>query len=143
MALCLVLLGVLGAIGGPSAASAQQAPNRVVIDGDMTSDDRMATLFVLNDPDFAVKAITVAGTGFASYDAGVRSALGLLAPTGYGDVPVSRGSATPLLGDNAPPRSGARRWRRCPNSACRKLAPPSRRTPPRSSSRRFRIRRSP
>jgi inosine-uridine nucleoside N-ribohydrolase len=75
----------------------------VVIDSDMIADDWMATLFLLNDPNFMVKAITVAGTGFAYCDAGVQSALGLLALTEYGDVPVSCGSASPLMGDNAPP----------------------------------------
>ena len=37
----------------------------------MISDDWMATLFVLNDPRYDVQAITVAGTGFATCDAGV------------------------------------------------------------------------
>jgi hypothetical protein len=105
---CLVLLSVLGVFGGATGVAAQatpaaQDPTPVVIDADMISDDWMATLFTLNDPQFAVQAITVAGTGFASCDAGVASALGLLALTEYGDVPVSCGSETPLVGDNAPP----------------------------------------
>ncbi len=105
LALCLVLLGTLGGFGGTTTVSAQaQDPVPVVIDSDMISDDWMATLFLLNDPTFAVKAITVAATGFAAdCDAGVQSALGLLALTDYGDVPVSCGAATPLQGDNAPP----------------------------------------
>jgi inosine-uridine nucleoside N-ribohydrolase len=69
----------------------------------MTTVDWMATLFLLNDPDYAVKAITVAGTGFAYCDGGVQSALGMLALADYGDVPVSCGSETPLMGTNAPP----------------------------------------
>lgn len=110
LALGLMLLCALGVLGGTTAVSARAQdatpapdPVPVVIDGDMISDDWMATLFVLNDPTFSVKAITVAGTGFASCDAGVRSALGLLALTGYGDVPVSCGAESPLAGDNAPP----------------------------------------
>ena len=102
LALCLVLLSVLGVFSGTTAVSAQD-PVPVVIDSDMTSDDWMATLFLLNDPDFTVKAITVTGTGFAYCDAGVQSALGLLALTDYGDVPVSCGAESPLMGDNAPP----------------------------------------
>src|SRR3712207_1518424 len=102
LALCLVLPCVLGVFGGTTAVSAQD-PVPVVIDSDMIADDWMATLFVLNDPRFAVKAITVAGTGFADCDAGVRSALGLLALTDYGDVPVRCGAESPLQGDNAPP----------------------------------------
>lgn len=102
LAVCLVLSWVLGVFGGTAAVSAQD-PVPVVIDSDMISDDWMAALFVLNDPTFAVKAITVAGTGFADCDAGVRSALGLLALTEYGDVPVSCGAASPLMGDNGTP----------------------------------------
>ncbi len=102
LALCLVMFCVLGVFNGTTAVSAQD-PVPVVIDSDMISDDWMATLFLLNDPQFTVKAITVAGTGFADCDAGVQSALGLLALTDYGDVPVSCGAESPLQGDNAPP----------------------------------------
>lgn len=102
LAVCLVLSCLLGVFSGTSAGSAQDSVP-VVIDSDMISDDWMAALFVLNDPSFAVKAITVAGTGFADCDAGVQSALGLLALTDYGDVPVSCGAESPLMGGNAPP----------------------------------------
>jgi pyrimidine-specific ribonucleoside hydrolase len=102
LASCLVLLSMLGISSGPAPASAKD-PIPVVIDSDMTTADWMATLFLLNDPDYEVKAITVAGTGFAYCDAGVQSALGVLALADYGDVPVSCGSESPLLGDNAPP----------------------------------------
>src|SRR5215216_4436953 len=103
LALCLVLPCVLGVFGGTTAVSAQD-PVPVVIDSDMISDDWMATLFLLNDPKFSVKAITVSGTGFAAdCEAGVASALGLLALAEYGDVPVSCGAEKPLTGDNAPP----------------------------------------
>jgi pyrimidine-specific ribonucleoside hydrolase len=93
---------VLGSVGSTTSVSAR-SPVPVVIDSDMTTDDWMATLFLLNDPNFEVKAITVTGTGFAYCDAGVQSALGLLALADYGDVPVNCGSESPLLGDNAPP----------------------------------------
>ena len=102
LALCLVLPCVLGVVSGTTAVSAQD-PVPVIIDSDMIADDWMATLFLLNDPDVTVNAITVAGTGFADCDAGVEAALGLLALTDYGDVPVSCGAASPLVGDNAPP----------------------------------------
>jgi pyrimidine-specific ribonucleoside hydrolase len=100
---CLVLLCIGGAAHGTGIVSAQTVPVPVVIDSDMTTDDWMATLAVLNNPDFAVKAITVSGTGFAFCDAGVQSALSILALADYGDVPVSCGSEKPLAGDNAPP----------------------------------------
>jgi inosine-uridine nucleoside N-ribohydrolase len=103
VAFCLVLACALGTFGGPTVASAQDDPVPVVIDSDMIADDWMATLFVLNDPAFAVEAITVAGTGFADCEAGVRAALSLLALAESDDVPVSCGPESPLLGDNAPP----------------------------------------
>jgi inosine-uridine nucleoside N-ribohydrolase len=102
LAVLLVLSCVLGVFNGSSPVLAQD-PTPVVIDSDMTSDDWMATLFILKDPTFSVEAITVTGTGFAYCDAGVASALGLLALAEYGDVPVSCGSEAPLTGNNAPP----------------------------------------
>ena len=49
----------------------------VIIDTDMTTDDFMAIAYILNNPDFAVKAITVTGTGWSYCDAGVQVALGM------------------------------------------------------------------
>jgi inosine-uridine nucleoside N-ribohydrolase len=109
----LLLFGVSGVVeeGSDSAVAQDASPaataegdaTPVIIDSDMISDDWMAALYILNDPDFDVIAITVSGTGFAKCDAGVAAALGILALTEYGDVPVSCGSETPLQGDNAPP----------------------------------------
>lgn len=80
LAPCLALACALGlASGVPATAAQDQAPAPVVVDSDMISDDWMATLFLLNDPQFDIKAITVAGTGFADCEAGVASASGILA----------------------------------------------------------------
>ncbi len=107
-----LLIGLLvGVFGGTQLVAAQEgtpspvsdSPTPLIIDSDMISDDWMATLFVLNDPQFDVQAITVSGTGFANCDAGVAAALGMLALTGYGDVPVACGSEDPLVGENGPP----------------------------------------
>lgn len=105
----LVILAMMGMTGWWSPVGAQSpeaagAATPVIIDSDMITDDWMATLFVLNNPQFDVQAITVSGTGFAAdCAAGTRAALGLLALTGYGDVPVACGAEAPLVGDNAPP----------------------------------------
>jgi inosine-uridine nucleoside N-ribohydrolase len=103
----LVIVSLLAAFGPRVIAQTPegaQHPTPVIIDSDMISDDWMATLFVLNDPRFEVQAITVSGTGFAAdCAAGTRAALGLLALTEYGDVPVACGAETPLVGENAPP----------------------------------------
>jgi inosine-uridine nucleoside N-ribohydrolase len=111
-ALCLVLLCVGGVFRGVAPVAAQTKPVPVVIDSDMNSDDWMATLAVLNNPHFEVKAITVTGTGFAFCDGGVQAALGILALTDHADVPVSCGSETPLAGNNAPPDE----WRTTPET---------------------------
>jgi inosine-uridine nucleoside N-ribohydrolase len=87
--------------GSPSA------PRPVVIDTDMAADDWLAILFVLGRPDLDVKAITVAGTGEAHCEAGVRHALDLAALAGQPDVPVACGRETPLAGTHAFPQS----WR--------------------------------
>ena len=97
----LTLFGCLiGMIALPAAA---QSPRPVVIDSDMTTDDFMATLYLLNDPDFSVKAITVTGTGWAFCDAGVRAALGMVALAEYAEVPTSCWTDKPLLGDSPVP----------------------------------------
>lgn len=102
LTVCLVFAWSVAVPAGIVSVSAQD-PVPVVIDSDMATDDWMATLYILNDPDFSVKAITVSGTGFAYCDGGVEAALGLIALAEYGEVPVSCGSESPLIGDNAPP----------------------------------------
>lgn len=96
----LILLACLVTLAAPAAA---QETRPVIIDTDMGSDDWMAILHTLNNPDLSVKAVTVTGTGLAYCDAGVRIALGLLALADYGDVPVSCWTEKPLMGDNAFP----------------------------------------
>ncbi len=100
----LVLLTLFGCLIGMIALpAAAQTPRPVVIDSDMTTDDFMATLYLLNDPDFSVKAITVTGTGWAFCDAGVRAALGMVALAEYDEVPASCWTDKPLLGDSPVP----------------------------------------
>lgn len=81
----------------------EAAPRPVIIDTDMVTDDWMAILLILKNPDFDVQAITVTGTGFAYCDSGTRIALDLLALAEAGDIPVSCWRDTPLFGENAPP----------------------------------------
>lgn len=89
------------------APTLAQSPRPVIIDSDMTTDDFMATLYLFNNPDFSVKAITVTGTGWAFCDAGVRAALGMAELADYGEVPTSCWRDTPLLGDSPVPND----WR--------------------------------
>lgn len=86
-----------------TAGYAQEAARPVIIDTDMVTDDWMAILLTLKNPNFDVQAITVTGTGFAYCDSGTHIALGLLALAEAGDIPVSCWRDTPLFGENAPP----------------------------------------
>jgi inosine-uridine nucleoside N-ribohydrolase len=99
----LLCIGLSCGAFGLALPAAAQSPRPVIIDTDMALDDWLAILYVLNDPNFEVEAIKVTGTGFAYCDASVHIALGLVALTEYGDVPVSCWTETPLLSENAPP----------------------------------------
>ncbi len=100
--LVFALVCCLLSLFGLTLPAAAEAPRPLIIDSDMTNDDFMATLFLLNRPEFSLKAITVTGTGWGYCDAGVRAALGMVALANYGDVPVSCWTETPLLGGENP-----------------------------------------
>lgn len=72
----------------------------IIIDTDMASEDYVSLLYLLNHPGIDVLAITIAGTGEAHCEGGIRSALGLLELSGKAGVPVTCGSETPLVGDH-------------------------------------------
>lgn len=112
-ALTMVVLGALvagltapGAGGGAVSARAaaetvtppRQVATDVVIDTDMGADDIMAILYLLQRPDVAVRAITVAGTGLAHCDAGTRHARNLVAAVARDTIPVACGRESPLQG---------------------------------------------
>jgi inosine-uridine nucleoside N-ribohydrolase len=99
IALCLLLGCILGMIAVPAAAA---TPKPLIIDTDMSTDDWMAILLMMKNPDYKVVAITVTGTGWSYCDAGVKAALGLVALMNYGDVPVSCWEENPLGGEANP-----------------------------------------
>ncbi len=72
----------------------------VVVDSDMGSNGVMAILYILQRPDLSVKAITVVGSGETHCRAGIDHALGLIALTNAGKIPVACGRETPLVGDH-------------------------------------------
>ena len=87
-----------------------EEPLALMVDTDMGEDDMRAILYLLKHPSVEVKAITVAGTGEAHCEPGVRHTLGLLALSGVGDIPVACGRETPLASDHSFPagwRQGA------------------------------------
>lgn len=96
--------GLIGVIGGE-----QSARTTVVIDTDMSFDDALAILFLLDNPDIDLVAITVTGTGFATLPAGVDNALRLVALAGDSAVIVAAGAkdsrSTGMLQDDIPPQA--------------------------------------
>ena len=82
----------------------------LIVDTDMASEDWIAVLYLLKNPDFNVLAITIAGTGETHCEPGVRNAMKLAQLAGRPDVPVACGRETPLQGDHVFPdawRDGA------------------------------------
>jgi inosine-uridine nucleoside N-ribohydrolase len=75
-----------------------------IIDTDMDFDDWLAIIYMLNQQDISVDAITVVGTGAASCSAGVKNAKSIIKLTGKSGIEVSCGREKvknkPLLVDN-------------------------------------------
>jgi inosine-uridine nucleoside N-ribohydrolase len=74
-----------------------------IIDTDMALDDWMAILYLLEQPNIRIEAITVAATGEAHAKPGVRNALRLLALADHELIPIAAGSEKPLQGDHVFP----------------------------------------
>jgi len=75
----------------------------VVVDTDLSTDDAIALLYLLQSPKVDVRAVAVSGTGLVHCPQGARNALELIALTGRTDVPVACGSDVPLAGTHALP----------------------------------------
>ena len=90
-------------VTAPVSVTTTDPATPVVIDTDMSLDDVMAILYLLQRPDVKVKAITVSGTGHVHCGPGMQHALGLIAIAGAQDIPVACGRDKPLQGDHAFP----------------------------------------
>jgi pyrimidine-specific ribonucleoside hydrolase len=78
----------------------------VIVDTDLSFDDYVALLYLLQQPDIDVRAITVAN-GVAHVKPGTKNACRLLSLVGRPDIPVAGGPDQPLAGQHAFPAS----WR--------------------------------
>lgn len=83
-----------------TAAPIKPPRTPVIIDSDMSLDGIMAILYLLQRPEFSIKAITVTGDGEAHCAPGSEHALGLVAMVGAKDIPVACGRETPLSGNH-------------------------------------------
>src|SRR5271156_1045340 len=75
----------------PTAAS----PRRVILDADPGIDDAIAILLAVRSPELKVEAVTIVA-GNVTVDQGSENALRVLSLARRADIPVARGSESPL-----------------------------------------------
>lgn len=92
----LFILLAFAALMSTPQVFAKSSVMPVVVDTDMDFDDWIALLYLLNQPDIKIQAITVAGTGAASCEGGVRNALRLIHFAKKDGIPVACGAEKPL-----------------------------------------------
>ena len=78
----------------------------VIVDTDLSFDDYVALLYLLQCPDIDIRAITVVN-GVVHVKQGIENARRLLALVGRTDIPVAGGPGKPLVGQHTFPSS----WR--------------------------------
>ncbi len=86
-----------------TACSGDDDVTRVVIDSDGAFDDIKAILYLLEQPDIEVVALTFSGTGIAHCPAAAENASAVLERLDAPEIPVACGRTTPLEGDNEAP----------------------------------------
>jgi inosine-uridine nucleoside N-ribohydrolase len=79
----------------------------LIIDTDVSIEGIMSILYLLEQEQYEILALTVSGTGIAHCEAGLRQVAGILEMYSAGEVPFSCGSEVPIEGHNAFPSS----WR--------------------------------
>lgn len=105
-AVALFGLGALLVAGcsAPVMAPIATGKTPVIIDNDGAFDDIKAILFLLDQPDVQIVAITVSGTGIAHCPEAAENISAMLERIGAPEIPVACGRQTPLAGDNAAPQ---------------------------------------
>ncbi len=76
----------------------------VVIDSDGAFDDVKAIVYLLEQPDVEVIALTLSGTGIAHCPEAAENVSAVLERLDAPDIPVACGRTTPLAGDNQAPQ---------------------------------------
>src|SRR5262245_39994485 len=84
---------------------AANAARPFIIDTDVGVDDIIAIIYLLQQPNIHVKAITIASTGNAHCLPALRNTLGLLKLMNRTDIPADCGRLTPLDGQHQFPKS--------------------------------------
>jgi inosine-uridine nucleoside N-ribohydrolase len=105
----------------PRTAIATQTANStqaVIIDTDLSHDDYVALLYLLQQPQLDIQAITVVN-GVVHVEPGLENLQRLLAMAGREDILIAAGPSTSLVGHNAFPNS----WRSVLDSVLRPAFP--------------------
>jgi inosine-uridine nucleoside N-ribohydrolase len=94
----------LGALVGGCDSSEPRAGTQVIVDSDGAFDDIKAIVYLLEQPDIEVIALTLSGTGIAHCPNAAENVSALLKRLNAPEIPVACGRQTPLEGSNeAPP----------------------------------------
>jgi len=88
-----------------SEASYALAPRPLLIDTDVGIDDAIAILYVLKNPQFKVKAITIEPSGNTHCKTGYDNVQGLLNLSRHLNIPAACGRSQPLQGSHVFPKA--------------------------------------
>lgn len=94
-----LLVGLGVTVSWAAGIEAKANPVPLIVDTDMGPDDWLALAFVIQNPDFELRGITIAGNGLTPCPYAANNAKYLLAMSPrYQNVPVSCGSVWPMDG---------------------------------------------
>jgi len=79
---------------GGSTADDDKIP--LIFDGDANYDDTLALMYLVSNPLFDIRAVTIAGAGFATHHGGPINQQQVLQLLGAGEIPVSYGAPVSL-----------------------------------------------
>jgi inosine-uridine nucleoside N-ribohydrolase len=98
----LLVLVIMALMPACKQRPEKETRRNIILDVDTSVDDIMTILYFLSCPDVSIKAITIEN-GVSCIDSGAEIVLRLLNLTGHNEIPVAKGTAQPLAGDNAFP----------------------------------------
>ena len=101
LVIAMLLIAVPAGCGGSD--SYDDGDTLVIIDNDGAFDDIKAILYLLQQPDVEVLALTVSGTGIARCPTAANNTAALLERIAAPEIPVACGRSAPLEGNNAAP----------------------------------------
>jgi inosine-uridine nucleoside N-ribohydrolase len=98
----LLVVLLAGSCSGGEDPGSGKTP--VIIDSDGAFDDIKAILYLLEQPDLEIIALTMSGTGIAHCPAAAENTAALLERIDAPEIPVACGRTTPLEGNNQAPQ---------------------------------------